>query len=157
MYLCVCLCVCLLTIYSAGIRVWAWKNKTLTSKHCWADVVWPEAATAACYYSERVCACEVSVCVCASVCLMGVHLCRWTGKKHAGSRQRDVNFEARVCVSVRACVGFCTHTNTYLSCVSVIFKCVYRARASELHGPGCGLQPWRSLVCCLSPRLFGYS
>ncbi len=50
--MCVYVCVYrVATIYSAGIRVWAWKNKTLTSKQRWADVVWPEAAAAACYYS----------------------------------------------------------------------------------------------------------
>lgn len=99
------------TIYSAGIRVWAWKNKTLTSKQRWADVVWPEAAAAVCYYS---------MCVC--VCWWRVHLCRQVG--NAGSQQWDVKFEACVSTSVHACLRFCTHKNIYLSCVSVISVCV---------------------------------
>ena len=121
MFVHVYVCVCRVsTIYSAGIRVWAWKNKTLTSKQHWADVVRPEAAAAACYYSVCVCLCER-----ASVCVFGwrVHLCRQVGNEHAESLRWDVKFEACVYMSVHACLRFCTHTNT-LSELRKCYACV---------------------------------
>lgn len=73
----------------------------------------------------------ITVCVCLCerrVCVFGwrVHLCRQVGNEHAESLRWDVKFEAYVYMSVHACLRFCTHTNTYLSCVNVIhvYVCV---------------------------------
>lgn len=73
----------------------------------------------------------ITVCVCLCerrVCVFGwrVHLCRQVGNEHAESLRWDVKFEAYVYMSVHACLRFCTHTNTNLSCVNVIhvYVCV---------------------------------
>lgn len=134
----VCLCVYFVwvaTIYSAGIRVWAWKNKTLTSKQRWADVVWPEAAAALCYYS---------MCVC--LLMEGAPL--QTG---GGTSTLGPSSETHSLRPVIACQCFCTHKNTYLSYVSVIYVC---AVPEPVNYKGLAVD-WRTLVCCLSPQQFG--
>lgn len=69
---CMEVCVCVQSKYSPGIRVWAWKNKTLALKQRFADVVWPRVQPL-----QSV----ITTCVCVYV---GKHLLRQVGPSELG-------------------------------------------------------------------------
>lgn len=54
---CMQVCVCVQSKYSPGIRVWAWKNKTLALKQRFADVVWPRVQPLQSVITTCVCVC----------------------------------------------------------------------------------------------------
>lgn len=122
-----------MTIYRAGIRVWAWKNKTLTSKQPQADVVWT--------WSSR--SSLLLQCVCVCVFDGGAPLQAGGEWSLWGFGERDVNFGA--CVWVWICEH--THSHTHVITVSVIYvqsRCITWARLEPeevwfvvCHHPSC--------------------